>query len=728
MKKQTLPAHKYAATRKAAPPVAMAGGVEMERPFSRADVQIDTVNVENRTVEIVFATEAPVRRYNWRYNDYEGEFFDEVLSVDPAHVRLERLNAGGPLLNEHMRGKGVFGVYGTVEKTWIKDGPNGPELRAKVRFSKAKKAERYFQEVKDGIIRCVSVGYNVITFTREEAVGTNTVPVYRATEWEPTEVSFVSVPADINSGIRSENKPDGDSLFTVNLMLKPPFSKGKRSASGAAVPPVTPPAEGEQTREAPPAPPAVVPPVTPEAQRTAPPATPPVVPPATPPAAPASDGARALGILQVTRQLNLPAALAEQHIGAGTSLDGYRQLALDTFADADPNGSVRTGNGAAVTGARSDAWANTFAAALLMRAGVDPTAAAYNDSRYFQPITAQVVAAARADFGHRPLLRIAEDALELQGIRTAGMTPREIARTAMGLQATRAGVMTTSDFGNVLGNVMNRYLRAALLAEGPTFKTWARQMNVKDFRTMQMVSLSGLMSNFDKVAEGGEYKRAAFKDSQEPMRVDKYGKIVGITWEMIVQDDLNAFSRMPAAIVEAGNQTQSDVVYNLLLSNPSLVSDATPVFHANHFNLGNAATLTTASMTAAFQSFRTQKTMEGRPMNIAPKYLIVGPSMEFVAMAFLSPAYLPNVQANINVFQNKGLQLIVDARITDNRWYLMASNPLLDNIIYSFLDGEPEIYTEQRVAFEIDAYEWKARMVFGAAFIDYRGVYLNPGV
>lgn len=735
MLKLTRSAAAYAATRKHSALQAVEAGVEMERPFTRADVQLGTVSVESRTVEIVFATEAPVRRYNWKYNDYTGEYFDEVLSVDAAHVQLERINAGGPLLNEHNRSKGVFGVYGTVERAWIADGANGPELRAKVRFGKGKKAERYFQEVKDGIIRCVSVGYNIGTFTREEAVGTNTVPVYRATQWEPTEVSFVSVPADINSGIRSEVKPEGDHLFTTILMDKPPYKAGKRSASGANGPaPETPPTPdgGTQTREAPPAPtPAPTPAPAPDAgQRTAPPAPAPPAPTPAPTPAPVDNGAaRAVGILGVTRSLGLSMELAEQHIAAGTTLDGYRQLAIDTHAAGDPNRGIRTGQAAAVAGERSEAWAMNFGAALMLRAGLDPTLPAYNDARHgFATITPQIVQSARQDFGQRSLLRIAEQYLEMNGVRTADLSPSRIAKMALGLEGQRAGMMSTSDFNNALGNTMNRVLRAALVGNAATFRPWTRRATVKDFRTTQMVSLSGLMSKFDKVAEGAEYKRTALVDSAEPIRVDKFGKIVGITWETIQNDDLDFVSRIPAAIVEAGTQTQSDVVYSLLLANPNLVSDGVPVFHATHKNLGNAATISVASMTAAWQSFRSQTTMEGTKMNLEPRYLVVGPSMEFVAMQFLSPAFLPNVQANINVFQNKGIQLIVDARIEDNRWYLMASNPLIDTIVYAFLDGEPEIFTDQRVAFEIDAYEWKARMVFGAAFMDYRGVYFNPGV
>ncbi len=49
-----------------------------------------------RTVEVIWSTGARVRRAS-----FFGEPYDEELSLDPAHVRLERLNAGAPFLKVH---------------------------------------------------------------------------------------------------------------------------------------------------------------------------------------------------------------------------------------------------------------------------------------------------------------------------------------------------------------------------------------------------------------------------------------------------------------------------------------------------------------------------------------------------------------------------------------------------------------------------------------------------
>ena len=66
---------------------------------TRSDVRLqpDTIDAEARSVEVVWSTGAMVRRTDL----WTGKRYDEVLSLDPRHVDLSRLNSGAPLLNAH---------------------------------------------------------------------------------------------------------------------------------------------------------------------------------------------------------------------------------------------------------------------------------------------------------------------------------------------------------------------------------------------------------------------------------------------------------------------------------------------------------------------------------------------------------------------------------------------------------------------------------------------------
>lgn len=140
------------------------------------------INDESRTVELAFASETP----------YERWFGIEILDLSPQSVRLARLTAGGPLLMDHDSRDHV----GVIESVQIGADRVG---RAVVRFGKSARAEEVFQDVKDGIRCNVSVGYMihkaVLTETNDDQ------DTYRVSDWEPFEVSLVSVPADASVGV-----------------------------------------------------------------------------------------------------------------------------------------------------------------------------------------------------------------------------------------------------------------------------------------------------------------------------------------------------------------------------------------------------------------------------------------------------------------------------------------------------------------------------------------------
>ena len=156
------------------------------------------VDVEARTVELAFASEAPYRRW----------FGVEVLDCQPGSVRLERLNNGGALLDNHCSDEQI----GVVEKAWV---DADRVCRASVRFSTSPEGEAMFQDVLDGIRRHVSVGYIIHKYVEETTVADdgseNTI--CRVTDFEPYEVSLVAVPADPTVGVgRSAGAEEHDTI------------------------------------------------------------------------------------------------------------------------------------------------------------------------------------------------------------------------------------------------------------------------------------------------------------------------------------------------------------------------------------------------------------------------------------------------------------------------------------------------------------------------------------
>lgn len=169
-------------------------------------------NEENNSFDVTFTTERPVRRYDFR-NDEE---YDEVLSFEGNHVKLDRLNSGAPVLNNHDRFGGLNSQIGVVERAWIEKGQGG----ATIRLSKREDVRGIVQDVQDGIIKNVSIGYEVRKVQRiEQEDGKR--PIYKAVDWEPFEISLVPVPADPTAQVRSIE----DNLQEVEIIKDEVFAE-----------------------------------------------------------------------------------------------------------------------------------------------------------------------------------------------------------------------------------------------------------------------------------------------------------------------------------------------------------------------------------------------------------------------------------------------------------------------------------------------------------------------
>ncbi len=140
------------------------------------------VDEKARTVELAFSSEEP----------YERLFGLEVLDHGSGAVRMERLRNGAALLLQHDASRQI----GVVEEAHIGRDRRG---RARVRFGRGPLAEEIFTDVRDGIRRHVSVGYRVHEMVLVEHG--QDVDTYRVTDWEPMELSIVSVPADASVGV-----------------------------------------------------------------------------------------------------------------------------------------------------------------------------------------------------------------------------------------------------------------------------------------------------------------------------------------------------------------------------------------------------------------------------------------------------------------------------------------------------------------------------------------------
>jgi hypothetical protein len=227
----------------------------------RAPFRAASFDPETGAFSAVIATETPVARRD----PVEGDYL-EILSLKPSAVRLDRLKSGtAPVLDSHRAGS-MKDQIGNVTAARMEAG----QLIAEARLSARDDVKPIATDLTAGTPPNVSFGYRV--YASSESRDADGRLVVTRTDWEPFEMSFVPIPADPNTHIRSQQK--GTTMPTLNT------SDTETDA-------------GELVRMAP---------------------------------------AEMHQAYEITSRNGLPMDFARQHINAGITMEAFRGLVLDRIA------------------------------------------------------------------------------------------------------------------------------------------------------------------------------------------------------------------------------------------------------------------------------------------------------------------------------------------------------------------------------------------------------------
>lgn len=326
-----------------------------------------------------------------------------------------------------------------------------------------------------------------------------------------------------------------------------------------------------------------------------------------------------------------------------------------------------------------------------------------------------------------------------QARQYVGMTTLDLARDCLrsiGISSTSlsAGAVferalhTTSDFPLILGDAMGRTLRESYRAAPSGLKALGRRTTARDFKEKHRLQLSEA-PRLEKVNEHGEFKSGTLAEAKESYRLATYGRIIGITRQALINDDLGAFADLARRMGLAAAATEAQLLVDLILANSGngpTMSDGKPLFHADHKNTGTAAALAVNALGTARTAMRKQVGLSGELIDVSPRYLLVPPELETMAEQILT-ALNPTTPGDVNPFAGN-LGIAVEPRLTSaTRWYVAADPATVDGLEYAYLEGEEGVQIETKAGFEIDGVQVKARLDFGAGFVDWRGWYRNPG-
>lgn len=385
-------------------------------------------------------------------------------------------------------------------------------------------------------------------------------------------------------------------------------------------------------------------------------------------------------------------------------------------------------HGGSIVGGRAgeDKESEGMDAAMTVRMGLDRSG----------ELTRQV---RQSEFLGMSTVELARRCLENRGIRVRGMNRDAIIGTAFTMnqhpRADRGVTHTSSDFPALVENAIGK---AVLLGWDEAEETWqsiSRNGSIPDFRPAPRSGL-GAYPTLPEVPEGGEFQYVTLTDRKETIVLLTYGSIMGLTRQLMVNDDLSQLATMGTKQGRAAARRVGDVVWLAITGNPTMEQDGIPLFDAQHNNIATAQigppSVAALDELRVKMGLQTDNDRNAHGLNLRPRRMMVPLELETTANVLQSSQYDPGDTGNNradNPFQNK-YEVVADPRLSKasaTQWYV-CDNPITQDVVEAgFLEGNTEPFLESRMGWTVDGIEYKCRIDCAAIPLDFRAMATNPG-
>lgn len=331
------------------------------------------------------------------------------------------------------------------------------------------------------------------------------------------------------------------------------------------------------------------------------------------------------------------------------------------------------------------------------------------------------------------LYALAEHCVRSGGVNTARMNRGEIVATAMRPKA--AAGLTSSDFPNLLENTLNKLLVAAYTGAPTTWQRFCRITDLVDFRANPRYRI-GTFSDLAEVNEAGDYEQGTVGDAErESITGKRKGRILVVSREMIVNDDLQAFADVARGLGKVANRTVDKDIYALFAlngGNGPTMGDGKTLFHADHANI---AAIGAAPGVAPFEAARVQMAQQKDPsgndfLDVRPDVWLgpigIGGSARVTNNSLYDPDAASKLQRP-NIVNGLFSDIVDTPRLAGTPWYALANKDEEPVFEVGFVGGQRLPIVEQERDFDSDGLRWKVVLEYGTAATGWRGAVKNAG-
>lgn len=297
-----------------------------------------------------------------------------------------------------------------------------------------------------------------------------------------------------------------------------------------------------------------------------------------------------------------------------------------------------------------------------------------------------------------------------------------------------AAGFSTASLSGILGNTLRKSMLSAYNAVPSAARVVAKKLTVADFKTYTGYRLTGDFV-MKKVGPDGELKHATIGEDSFTYAADTYGRIFGLTRQMIKNDDLNAFQEIPRMLGRGAALALESAFWTLVLANTGTF------FGTGNLNYisGATTTLTSVGLAQATPKLSQQTDSDGNPILLTGKYLVVPPELTVAAQELFVSTKLQSgntgKQPDANVFAGK-YEPVESPYLSNSNytgysttaWYLWGDPADIAAFGIAYVDGrEVPVIEDAPLPSDILGKAWRGYLDFGVCQVDHRGAVKSKG-
>lgn len=710
--------------------------------YRSLSLRSSSLDIEARTIEADISTETPVDMPDWQ----RMEMVPEVLVASGAQIPKSRQV---PFLDSHQRSS-VSDQLGSAREIEVREN----KLVARLHFSEA--ANNEFTKVREGHVTDVSVGYEVLKRSFVKSGETKTIagraftgPVNVVTKWRLREVSLTPIGADAQAKLRGLDPTairfqSEKGQFSMNEELRKLLVSRGMDASLSDD----------------------------EAQRW-------LIANADKLGTPKTEGKQSENVenirieanhidIQKTVQEAIRSALVEQNAQRAAfakevdalcdladcddlrnqarelaDIDAVRKFLKDEKAKRSE--TISSGPSIRVTGDGLDRLRTDIGQAITLRALGNINA---SEKAVETAMPTDQRSKGAATFRNASLFDMAREVVAASGVDVRGLTREEVAQCALFGSASigvRSGgaYHTTGSFTALTLDAVNKSMGIGYTETPSTWRGPMRQgSSVPDFKNKHTIRL-GAIPNIPVWNDNVNPEKASLTDAKVSYAVEARSLEIDFSYRLLVNDDMDALSRLPAQMGAAAARTVNAVAWSQITSNPTMAYDSVSLFSAatgarkrKNTETGSISDYTAALnlMTNNMMQMRGENTPEGNEsadvLNLTPRYIAMPGALRGTLLQLVSSQSDPKASISGIPNINNGLIPVVEPLLDANSAtaiYLFADTNQVDTVEVSFLQGQETPVVRSFMDERKLSQSFIILQSFAAAPINHRGIQRHAG-